>query len=126
MIFTNNSEENLSPEDKLIFTLGSLIYPKHMLRLINLQINNKSRIKKDAPDNGFKLKNIPQGDCAMSRAMLKIYNCLYRFSLESLNFLVGDAALMCLFKHYFDTVAIQRLEDRPSLAVHKEAYIEAA
>ena len=63
------------PVKDIVFSLGSLIYPKQMLKLL-----------KD--DSVAKVK------------VINIYNYLYKFSLERLQDLLNNESLMLLFVEY--------------------------
>ena len=68
----------------LVFNLGSLIYPKQMLKLL-----------KD--DTGAKVR------------VVSIYNYLYKFSLERLQQFLNNESLMLLFIDYLQTNRFSRI-----------------
>lgn len=60
------------------------------------------------------------------KAIVKVHNYLYRFSLESLKIFQRDEPVMNLFKYYFENHAKQRIEESAIMAKYKDAYFEAA
>lgn len=80
--------------ENLVFNLGSLIYPKDMLRcyLPDSCDEQAKNLRKDVKDKPLK-----------ARQVIKVYHYLYRFSLQRLNRLVHDPSMVKLFCYYFDT-----------------------
>lgn len=84
----------------LIFNLGSLIYPKLMLKL---QKNN-----------------------AMVKVqVVNIYNYLYKFSLERLQHFLNNKSLMLLFVDYLQVNGFSRIHQSPNMVKYRHAYYEA-
>ena len=75
MTFKEQLERNKIPISDLIFNLGSLIYPKLMLKLLK----NEALVKVQ---------------------VIKIYNYLYKFSLERLQHFLNNESLMLFFVIY--------------------------
>jgi hypothetical protein len=60
------------------------------------------------------------------KAIVKVHNYLYRFSLERLKFFQKDEPVMKLFKYYYENHAKTRIEESSIMVKYKEAYFEAA
>ncbi len=88
------------PIQDLIFHLGSLIYPKLMLKL---------------------LKN----DALAKVQVVNIYNYLYKFSLERLQQFLNNQGLMLLFVVYLSANGYQRIHASPNMVKYRQAYYEA-
>ena len=84
----------------MIFNLGSLIYPKLMLKI---QKNN----------------------ALVKVQVVNIYNYLYKFSLERLQHFLNNKSLMLLFVDYINVNKFQRVHTSPNMAKYREAYYEA-
>ena len=85
---------------EMVFNLGSLIYPKQMLKLL-----------KD--DTIAKIK------------VVSIYNYLYKFSLERLQEFLNNEPLMLLFIEYLKANQFQRVHQSQNMLKHRQAYYEA-
>lgn len=81
--------------DKLAFYLGSLIYPKSMIKSRNpLSEEQQSKnLRKDASLNP-----------PMCKDVIRIYHYLYRFSLQRLTKLVKNPSMTKLFWYYYQKV----------------------
>lgn len=79
--------------ESLVFNLGSLIYPKDMIRccLPDHQEEQAKDLRKDVRDKPLKVRQV-----------IRVYHYLYRFSLQRLNKLVMDPSMVKLFTFYFD------------------------
>ena len=88
------------PTSDLIFTLGSLIYPKLMLKLLK----NNALVKVQ---------------------VVSIYNYLYKFSLERLQHFLNNESLMLLFVDYLRTNGFSRIHTSPNMVKYRHAYYEA-
>ena len=84
----------------LIFYLGSLIYPKIMLKLL----------KNNAP---------------VKVQVVSIYNYLYKFSLERLQHFLNNESLMLLFVNYLQKNGNTRVHSTPNMVKYRHAYYEA-
>lgn len=84
----------------LVFNLGSLIYPKQMLKL--LKDNNTAKVK-----------------------VVAIYNYLYKFSLERLQQFLNNESLMLLLIDYLETNRFSRIHASANMLKHRHAYYEA-
>ena len=84
----------------LIFNLGSLIYPKLMLKLLK--------------NNGL-----------VKVQVVSIYNYLYKFSLERLQHFLNNGSLMLLFVDYLRINGFSRIHTSPNMVKYREAYYEA-
>ena len=60
------------------------------------------------------------------KAIVKVHNYLYRFSLERLKFFQRDEPVMKLFKYYYENHAKQRIEASSIMIKYRDAYFEAA
>lgn len=87
-------------EEDLVFHLGSLIYPKEIIRLY-------------AQDN------------TKNKDVLMIYNYLYKFSLERLQKLINNPCLILLFTKYLMVNGYSRINGNKSMQKYAEAYYEA-
>lgn len=88
------------PIETLVFHLGSLIYPKEMLRSIGKDSESKSEV-------------------------IKIYNYLYKFSLERLQKLIDNASLILLIIQYLLVNGYKRIIDSHNMQKYRNAYLEA-
>ena len=88
------------PIQDLIFNLGSLIYPKLMLKM---------------------LKN----NAVLKVQVVSIYNYLYKFSLERLQHFLNNESLMLLFVEYLQINGYSRIHTSPNMVKYREAYYEA-
>ena len=86
--------------EALAFNLGALIYPKEMLQLYAHDLPKKTQV-------------------------LKIYNYLYKFSLEKLQKLINNSALVLLFARYIQINGNTRIEKSDNMGKYREAYLEA-
>ena len=84
LTFSDHLVKSKIPLSDLIFNLGSLIYPKLMLKL---------------------LKN----DAAVKVEVISIYNYLYKFSLERLQYFLNNESLMLLFVIYLKVNGFSRI-----------------
>ena len=57
--------------------------------------------------------------------VLKIYNYLYKFSLEKLQKLINNPALVLLFARYIQLNGRSRIEKSDNMGKYREAYLEA-
>jgi hypothetical protein len=87
--------------DELVFSLGSLIYPKEMI------------------------KSLGEGKSQQKLGVVAIYNQLYKFSLERLQQFLSNNALMLLLLFYLETNSFDRIHRSANMLRHKEAYYEA-
>jgi|LauGreDrversion4_2_1035121.scaffolds.fasta_scaffold797400_1 hypothetical protein len=62
---------------------------------------------------------------SQTRAIIKVHNYLYRFSLERLEYLIKDVPVITLFRYYFENHAKERIESSTIMRKFKEAYFEA-
>ena len=90
---------DISMED-LVFNLGSLIHPKMMLKVV-----------KDSP---YSKLNV-----------VKIFNYLYKFSLERLQQFLNNKSLMLLLCEYLRTNHFQRIHGSNNMCKYRFAYYEA-
>lgn len=90
---------NINIQD-MVFNLGSLIYPKQMLKIL-----------KD--DTIAKIK------------VVSIYNYLYKFSLERLQEFLNNEPLMLLFIEYLKTNHFSRVHQSANMLKFRHAYYEA-
>lgn len=88
------------PLADLIFNLGSLIYPKLMLKLLK----NNALVKVQ---------------------VVSIYNYLYKFSLERLQQFLNNESLMLLFVTYLQENGFARIHQSPNMVKYRHAYYEA-
>lgn len=88
------------PVADLIFNLGSLIYPKLMLKLLK----NNALVKVQ---------------------VVSIYNYLYKFSLERLQHFLNNECLMLLFVDYLRINGYSRIHSSPNMVKYRHAYYEA-
>ena len=88
------------PVADLIFNLGSLIYPKLMLKLLK----NNALVKVQ---------------------VVSIYNYLYKFSLERLQHFLNNECLMLLFVDYLRINGYSRIHASPNMVKYRHAYYEA-
>ena len=84
----------------LVFNLGSLIYPKQMLKLLKDNTAAKAKV-------------------------VSIYNYLYKFSLERLQQFLNNESLMLLFIDYLETNRFSRIHSSANMLKHRHAYYEA-
>lgn len=98
--FSKHLDKLQIPMQDLVFNLGSLIYPKQMLKLL-----------KD--DTVAKVK------------VVSIYNYLYKFSLERLQQFLNNESLMLLFIDYLQTNRFSRIHSSANMLKHRHAYYEA-
>ena len=61
-----------------------------------------------------------------TKAIIKVHNYLYRFSLERLEDFIVDAPVITLFKYYFENHGKERIEESSIMRKFKDAYFEAA
>lgn len=80
-------------EDKIVFCLGSLIYPKEMIKcyIPDFEEEELKDIKTDSKDKPLK-----------ARKIISIYHYLYRFSLNRLNRFVNDPSMIKICWYYFN------------------------
>lgn len=88
------------PISELIFNLGSLIYPKLMLKLY-------------------------KNNAMIMVQVVSIYNYLYKFSLERLQNFLNNECLMLLFVDYLEQNAYSRIHQSPNMVKYRHAYYEA-
>ena len=88
------------PLQDLVFNLGSLIYPKQMLKL--LKDNTVAKLK-----------------------VVGIYNYLYKFSLERLQQFLNNESLMLLFIDFLKSNKFSRIHSSANMLKHRHAYYEA-
>ena len=84
----------------LIFNLGSLIYPKLMLKLLK----NNALVKVQ---------------------VVSIYNYLYKFSLERLQHFLNNECMMILLILYLESNGYSRVHMSPNMIRFRHAYYEA-
>ena len=103
--------------DNIIFCLGSLIYPKDMLKCFHPSISDKEikNIRKWVKKQNGKGKEI-----------IQIYHFLYRFSLIKLNKWISNPSLTKLSWYYFNNEGYDRMAHSKTMRKYSEAYIEAA
>jgi hypothetical protein len=87
-------------EDEFIFSLGALIYPKEMIKM---QKNNQ----------------------VVLYQVMKIYNYLYKFSLERLQKLINNKSLIFLFGNYLEKNNFSRVSKSENMTKYQKAYLEA-
>lgn len=85
------------PIADIVFSLGSLIYPKQMLKL--LKDNALAKVK-----------------------VVNIYNYLYKFSLERLQDFLNDESLMLLFVEYLKNNHYSRVHQSANMMKYRQAY----
>jgi len=98
--FSDLFEELNIPIGDLIFNLGSLIYPKLMLKLLK----NNALVKVQ---------------------VVSIYNYLYKFSLERLQHFLNNESLMLLFVSYLRVNRFRRIHESGNMVKYRHAYYEA-
>ena len=98
--FAEQVERLNIPVADLIFNLGSLIYPKLMLKLLK----NNALVKVQ---------------------VVSIYNYLYKFSLERLQHFLNNECLMLLFVDYLRINGFSRVHSSPNMVQYRHAYYEA-
>ena len=98
--FAQQIETLKLPVADLIFNLGSLIYPKLMLKLLK----NNALVKVQ---------------------VVSIYNYLYKFSLERLQHFLNNECLMLLFVDYLRINGYSRIHMSPNMVKYRHAYYEA-
>eukprot|EP00347_Sterkiella_histriomuscorum_P007296 403349501 len=103
--------------DKLTFYLGSLIYPKSMIKSLNpfSEEQLSKNLRKDATLNPPICKDV-----------IRIYHYLYRFSLQRLARLVKNPSMTKLFWNYYQKEGPQRITRSKTLRKYVIAYYEAA
>eukprot|EP00347_Sterkiella_histriomuscorum_P014580 403360341 len=103
--------------DKIIFSLGSLIYPKEMIKyyLPEFQDEELKDIKTDSKDRPQK-----------ARKIINVYHYLYRFSLNRLNRFVNDPSMIKIFWYYFNQAGHRRIECSNTMRKYRDAYLEAS
>ena len=105
-------------EDQLIFSLGSLIYPKQMLKIFDSSYNrNKAKILRRDISNEWGLDG---------RRVIQVYHYLYRFSIDRLYAFREDSLLLLLFKYYQEMTLKGRIMQNQTMKKYSAAYIEAA
>jgi len=57
--------------------------------------------------------------------VIKIYNYLYKFSLERLHFLLKTKSIVYLILFYLKENKFERIKNSPNMQKYKTAYIEA-
>jgi hypothetical protein len=79
--------------EKISFCLGSLIYPKEMIKcyIPEFQDEELKEIKVESKDKPLKVRKI-----------INIYHYLYRFSLNRLNKFINDPSMVKLCWYYFN------------------------
>lgn len=87
-------------EEVVKFALGSIIHPKEMLKMLKDSSAAKGRV-------------------------IKIYNYLYKFSLERLSQLLHNKTIMFLMLVYFKHNGLERIQNNQNLNKYRTAYIEA-
>ncbi|CDW84084.1 UNKNOWN [Stylonychia lemnae] len=103
-------------EEKLIFCLGSLLYPKEMIKcyIPDFQDDDLKDIKTDFKDKPLK-----------ARKVIGIYHYLYRFSLNRLNRFINDPSLVKICWYYFNQAGQRRIERSNTMKKYRDAYYEA-
>jgi hypothetical protein len=108
------------PLELQILYLGSLLYPKQILRLQGL-------LSKD--EGCITFRNIELSESTMNtrgKLIISIYQSLYRFSLQRLHCFVNDPHLIGLFHYYSQCGLEARITRNHTLNKHRPAYLEAA
>jgi uncharacterized protein YdhG (YjbR/CyaY superfamily) len=79
--------------ESLVFNLGSLIYPKDMLKCYTKEHSDElaKELRKEIKDKSPEAKNV-----------ITVYHYLYRFSLQRLYHFVSEPALVLLFDYYYN------------------------
>ena len=118
MGLTYQSESPLPSSDDLMFTLGALIYPKQMLRIVDPTYHRKKAkiLRRDISDEWGK----------DGKKVIKVYHYLYRFSIDRLYTFREDKMIMILFRYYVEKCMLRRISDNPIMKKYFEAYIEAS
>jgi hypothetical protein len=109
---------NTVNEEQLIFALGSLIYPKQMLKMFDSSYNrSKAKIlRRDISD-----------EWGMDgQRVIQVYHYLYRFSIDRLYSFREDPLLLVLFKYYSQNSLAARIKRNPTMRKYEQAYLEAA
>lgn len=103
--------------EKIAFCLGSLIYPKEMIKCFipDYDDDELRDIKTDSKDKPSK-----------ARKIIGIYHYLYRFSLNRLNKFVNDPSMVKLCWFYFNQAGYRRIERSNTMRKYRDAYFEAA
>lgn len=101
----------------LIFALGALVYPKHMLKACDPNYSEKNAL--------ILRKEIKNFWTVEARKVIKIYHYMYRFSVDRLHKFKKDPALVCLLEYYAMNNLIDRMNENNTMMRHREAYFEA-
>ncbi|TNV86489.1 hypothetical protein FGO68_gene16829 [Halteria grandinella] len=104
--------------NELEFCLGALISPKEMLRTEAPEYVN---LACDQMRSGFQVRHDQQ-----AKKVIRVYQYLYRFSIERLKDLIYDAPFVKLFQYYYYNYAKKRFASTPTLRKYLDAYIEAS
>ena len=119
--------------DQLVFSLGSLLYPKHMIKLATggQSPSNSDRSagqsSSSSPSPSYLLRDSKQeGWSKDSKSVLKVHNYLYRFSILRLQKFKKDRALIMLFRHYYESHGVNRITSSSTMKKYQKAYFEAA
>lgn len=104
-------------KDTLVFALGALVYPKHMLKACDPNFSEKNAL--------VLRKEIKNFWTPEARKIIKVYHYMYRFSVDLLYRFKKDEALMCLFEHYVLHHMKARMQGNKPMMKHVEAYNEA-
>ncbi len=110
--------KNTVNEEQLIFALGSLIYPKQMLKMFDSSYNrSKAKIlRRDISD-----------EWGMDgQRVIQVYHYLYRFSIDRLYSFREDPLLLLLFKYYSQNSLASRITRNTTMRKYEQAYFEAA
>ena len=99
------------------FALGSLVYPKHMLKACDPNFSEKNAL--------ILRKEIKQFWTPDAQKVIKIYHLMYRFSVDRLYKFKKDPALMCLLEYFITKNLISRIGANQAMAKHRDAYFEA-
>jgi hypothetical protein len=104
--------------EELVFSLGSLIYPKDMLKVVETAM--------DEGTSAF-FKNSDKCSLeAQSQLIKEVYEYLYRFSIERLQVLVAKPSMVALFRYYYNTCGPARVEGSATMNKYRVSYFEAA
>ena len=83
--------------EEFTFMLGSLIYPKEMLK-------------------------IHGGDQDKRKEIFSIYNALYKFSLDRLQEMLNNKSFLLLLAKYLQINEYSRINDKSNMRIHNKAY----
>ncbi len=104
-------------KEKLVFALGALVYPKHMLKACDPNFSEKNAL--------VLRKEMKHFWTPEARKIIRVYHYMYRFSVDLLNKFKKDEALMCLFEHYILHHLQGRMRENKPMMKHVDAYNEA-